>query len=134
MAVVSEQGLSFKEAERQILGVDHTEIGGEMARLWDFPDRLRLVIAHHHLDHSEAFADDLVLCVYLADLLVMMFGQNLWVDGLAYVGYPEVLRHLRLLERDLEKLLLKFGSRWDEAQVFFGLMGSQDGLQRAHRG
>lgn len=134
MEVVESQKTSFQQAEKAVLGIDHAQLGGEMARLWDFPDRLRLVIHLHHLDRPEAFADDMVLLIYLADILVLMFGQDLRADGLVYQGYPEVLRHFRLRERDLERILLKFGSAWQEAQVFFGLMGGEDGLQCPHRG
>jgi putative nucleotidyltransferase with HDIG domain len=132
MEVVDGRGVSFQAAEKEVLGIDHAQLGGEMARLWDFPDRLRMVINLHHLDKPEAYADDMVLLVYLADLLVMMFGQDLGADGLAYHGYPEVLRHFHMRERDLEKILLNFGSAWQEAQVIFGLMGNDDGLQCSH--
>ena len=134
MEVVDGRGVSFQAAEKEVLGIDHAQLGGEIARLWDFPDRLRLVINLHHLDKPEAFADDMVLLVYLADLLVLMFGQDLGADGLAYDGYPEVLRHFHMRERDLEKILLNFGSAWQEAQVIFGLMGNDDGLQCSHSG
>jgi len=134
MEVVEKQGVSFQAAEKIILGVDHAEMGGEMARMWDFPDRLRLAITYHHLDKPEAYTDDLILLVYLADILCLMFGQDLGVDGLAYTGYPEVLRHFHLRERNLQKVLLQFGSAWDEAQILFGLMGKKDGVQRANRG
>lgn len=133
MEVVEKQGVSFQAAEKIILGVDHAEMGGEMARMWDFPDRLRLAIAYHHLDKPEAYSDDLILIVYLADIMVLMFGQDLGMDGLAYTGYPEVLRHFHLKQRDLEKILLRFGSAWDEAQIFFGLMGKADGVQCTNR-
>ncbi len=133
MEFVVQRGVSFQVAEKEVLGVDHAEMGGEMARMWDFPDRLRLVISLHHLNKPEAFSDDLILLVYLADLLVLMFGQDLGADGLAYTGYPEVLQHFHLRERDLEKILMLFNSAWHEAQAFFGLMGNVDGLQCAHR-
>jgi len=133
MEVVEIQGEPFHKAEKIVLGIDHAEIGGEMARIWDFPDRLRLVIKHHHLGRPEAFGDDMVLLVYLADLLVLMFGQDLGRDGLAYTGYPEVLNHFDLKERDLEKFLLHFGTAWNDAQILFGLLGNAHGLQCAHR-
>lgn len=133
MEVVEQQGVSFQTAEKIILGVDHAEMGGEMARMWDFPDRLRLAITYHHLDKPEAYTDDLILLVYLADILVMMFGQDLGMDGLAYTGYPEVLRHFRLKDKNLQKVLLRFGSAWDEAQILFGLMGQKNGVQCANR-
>jgi putative nucleotidyltransferase with HDIG domain len=134
MEVVEEQGEPFHVAEKKVLGVDHAEMGGEMARIWDSPDRLRLVITHHHLGRPEAFGDDLVLLIYLADLMALMFGQDMGREGLAYAGYPEVLKHFGLRERDLEKIMLHFGSIWNDAQVFFGLMGNAHGLQCAHRG
>ncbi|MHB8068338.1 MAG: HDOD domain-containing protein [Desulfobaccales bacterium] len=134
MEVVEKQGVSFQAAEKIILGVDHAEMGGEMARMWDFPDRLRLAITYHHLDKPEAYTDDLILLVYLADILCLMFGQDLGSDGLAYTGYPEVLRHFHLREKNLQRVLLRFESAWDEAQVLFGLMGQKDGIQRANRG
>ncbi len=134
MEVVEKQGVSFQAAEKIILGVDHAEMGGEMARMWDFPDRLRLAITYHHIDKPEAYTDDLILLVYLADILCLMFGQDLGTDGLAYTGYPEVLRHFHLREKNLQRVLLQFGSAWEEAQVLFGLMGQQDGIQRVNRG
>ncbi|MEW6387520.1 MAG: HDOD domain-containing protein [Thermodesulfobacteriota bacterium] len=124
MTLVEEKGMSFQAAEKEILGMDHAEMGGEMARIWDFPDRLRLVITYHHLDRPEAYTDDLVLLVNLADLLVIMFGQDVGADGLAYPGYPEVLKHFHLRERDLQKVLMLFGSAWTDAQIFFGLGGA----------
>jgi putative nucleotidyltransferase with HDIG domain len=133
MSVVERQGTSFQQAEKTVLGVSHAEVGGEMARIWDFPDRLRLVIHYHHLDRREAFADDMVLLVYLADLLVLMFGQDLGREGLAYTGFPRVLQHFGLRERDLERLLLQFGSSLAEAQVLFGLVGEGNAVQCAHR-
>lgn len=132
MSVVEQQGTSFQQAEKAVLGVSHAEVGGEMARVWDFPDRLRLVIKLHHLDRPEAFGDDMVQLIYLADLLVMMFGRDLGREGLAYAGFPQVLRHFSLRERDLERLLMHFGSSWEEAKVFFGLMGNDHAVQCAH--
>jgi putative nucleotidyltransferase with HDIG domain len=132
MQVVKHKGVTFQDAEREVLGVDHSTMGGEMARIWDFPDRLRLVITHHHLDRPEGRSDDLVMLIYLADLLVLMFGRDLGADGLAYAGYPEVLRHFHLRERDLERILLMFSETWQEAQSLFGLVGSKDDLQCAH--
>ncbi len=36
------------QAERQVLGFDHAEVGGELARLWQLPASLRDPIEHHH--------------------------------------------------------------------------------------
>ena len=121
MGVVKEQGVSFQAAEKIILGIDHAEIGGEIARMWRFPDRLRLAIAYHHLDKPESYAEDLILLVYLADLLVLMFAQNLDPAGLVYTGNTKVLQHFNLQPSDLGNILIRFDDVWSEAQVFLGL-------------
>lgn len=120
--VMEQQGVSFLEAEKNILGIDHAELGGEMARMWRFPDRLRLAITYHHLNKPEAYADDLILLVYLADFLVLRFGQDQGLDAVADTCNPEVLRHFHLQPQDLEKAWSRFGRACDEAQVFFGLL------------
>jgi putative nucleotidyltransferase with HDIG domain len=123
--LVEQQGVALLEAEKTVFGINHAEIGGEMARMWNFPDRLRLVIAYHHLDKPQAYIDDLILLVYLADLLALMEDQDRGAEAPAFTGDPEVLSHFNLEPRDLEEILSQFGSARDEAQVFFGLMESR---------
>lgn len=36
------------EAERQVLGMDHGELGGHIARHWGLPERVAAAITHHH--------------------------------------------------------------------------------------
>ena len=36
------------EAERQVLGFDHAQVGRAFAQRWHFPSRLQDLIAHHH--------------------------------------------------------------------------------------
>jgi HD-like signal output (HDOD) protein len=40
--------LSRIEAERQVLGMDHGELGGYVARHWGLPERVAAAITHHH--------------------------------------------------------------------------------------
>jgi putative nucleotidyltransferase with HDIG domain len=74
--------LSLLEAELQLLGTTHAEIGLCMARKWNFPEAYCEVIGCHH-DPSEAKADR-VLCaiVNLADLFwsVRKLDYRGWVS------------------------------------------------------
>ncbi|MCF6336967.1 MAG: HDOD domain-containing protein [Gammaproteobacteria bacterium] len=40
--------LESQEAEREIIGFDHAEIGSELARNWSLPASLQVCIAYHH--------------------------------------------------------------------------------------
>jgi putative nucleotidyltransferase with HDIG domain len=45
-----EAGAPSMEAEREILGVDHAQIGGALAEHWRFPHTIRDAVAAHHAD------------------------------------------------------------------------------------
>jgi len=36
------------EVERELLGFDHAEVGGELMRVWNMPDTLQESVAYHH--------------------------------------------------------------------------------------
>ena len=43
-----EEEKNFSEAEKEILGIDHTQVGSKLARKWSFPESLIDIIRHHH--------------------------------------------------------------------------------------
>ena len=45
---VKEEGLSFFEAEQKLLPVDHAQIGGHLAKKWQFPVSLIDALTYHH--------------------------------------------------------------------------------------
>ena len=53
-------------AERDILGMDHAEVGGMLAATWHFPESLCQAVAEHHSPAS-ALADSLANVVHIAD-------------------------------------------------------------------
>jgi putative nucleotidyltransferase with HDIG domain len=60
-------------AERDILGLDHAEVGGLLAEAWRFPDSLHQAVADHHAPAS-ALADSLANVVHLADAFAHAMG------------------------------------------------------------
>lgn len=70
LALVEETGCEVFEAEEQLLGISHAEIGAYLLGLWGFPDLAVEAIAHHHrpcrIPHS---GFDSSAAVYVADLL-----------------------------------------------------------------
>jgi putative nucleotidyltransferase with HDIG domain len=83
----------FLSAEHELLGIDHCEIGAEMAKRWGLPDSLREAIHHHH---RPQLADEahrpLVYAVHLGDMIAMMCGLGTGADCMNYqldAAYPE---------------------------------------------
>ncbi|RFC34040.1 MAG: HDIG domain-containing protein [Candidatus Nitrotoga sp. SPKER] len=56
------------EAEQEILGFNHTQIGAALAVRWKFPAEIAVAIAHHH-NPMDIPANSLVDLVHMADVM-----------------------------------------------------------------
>jgi HD-like signal output (HDOD) protein/ActR/RegA family two-component response regulator len=66
----SERGCEDFEAEEELLGISHAEIGAYLLGLWGFPNLAVEAIAHHHHPTRIPHTDfDSSVAVYVADLL-----------------------------------------------------------------
>lgn len=61
------------QAERDVLGLDHAEVGGLLAETWRFPAALREALAEHHAPAS-AQAGSLADLIHVADALSHALG------------------------------------------------------------
>jgi HD-like signal output (HDOD) protein len=71
------ENIPARVAERQVLGIDHSAIGGYLATRWELPEALTSMIRYHHspkLDHYHAID---VATVHLANRLVKEQGISL---------------------------------------------------------
>jgi putative nucleotidyltransferase with HDIG domain len=71
-----EKGAELCEAERLKFGIDHTEAGMRLGKLWALPNNLINVIASHHQPEASTEDEELVTIVYLADLLMSKFQPH----------------------------------------------------------
>lgn len=71
LAQSKKQDRPIREAEREVFGTTHAEVGGYLLWLWGFPDLVTEVAAMHHMLPSEGTpAAKPVLAVHIADALV----------------------------------------------------------------
>jgi putative nucleotidyltransferase with HDIG domain len=105
---VNEGGCSFLEAEEEILGINHAQVGGWIASHWHFPAEIKEAIAYHHRPDLLVQEDKTtVWLVYLADQACLMLGLDGGADGLAHKGLEEVMGLFDFRAADLEKSLIE---------------------------
>lgn len=106
-AISQGQCASYLQAESQRLGLDHAQVGFELARYWQLPEMLQQAIRHHHHPAAAAAAHrPMVYAVHLGDMLAMMGGQGTGSDSLLYPldqGYTDFFE---LSNQDLACILL----------------------------
>jgi putative nucleotidyltransferase with HDIG domain len=126
MDLVSKRGYSFLEAEQEIIGTNHAELGGEIASLWSFPGEIRDAITYHHRPDLMKNGDDsLSWIIYLADQACMMMGIGGGADSLAYRGLKEVVNKFDLRQRDFEKSIVLLLKDLDKAKDLLDLVKNE---------
>lgn len=117
--LVENKGLSFIEAEKQCVGMDHAELGGIIAKRWNFSSHLIYMIENHHLSDPNARRDPSTSSIYLADMVAMMAGSCIGVDRLAYPVYEEIFRDYFLAKEELKSFMLSYEGYLSKAEHLF---------------
>lgn len=78
-ALVDERGCLQVDAEREVLGVAHPEVGLWLLRKWGLPPRLVAPIGFHHACHPTREFADRIAVVHLGDILCR-------AKGIGYAG------------------------------------------------
>ncbi|MBI2949758.1 MAG: HDOD domain-containing protein [Verrucomicrobia bacterium] len=66
--LIDRQQITMREAEHQVLGFDHSHIGGWLAEKWNFPEHLCLGIRMHHAPLLARQHRQLIWLVHAADV------------------------------------------------------------------
>jgi putative nucleotidyltransferase with HDIG domain len=109
--LVSQQGLLVSEAEQQVLGFTHADVGAWLLQRWNLHPRLIDPVAHHHrfdVRHDHA---DRTAIVHVADILARARGigdpgdaKLPALDDAAWHAAKLEISHVRAALDDLERL------------------------------
>jgi putative nucleotidyltransferase with HDIG domain len=121
--LVSTRGISFLEAEEEVIGISHADLGGKIATQWNFPADMRDAIMYHHRpDLMPNGGSDNAWLVYLADQACIMMGIGLGNDGLAYKGLSEAIVKFKLRQRDFEECIMIMLNDLGRAKELLGIV------------
>ena len=116
--MVAEKGLSFVEAENEILGMDHSALGGVIAKEWHFSPHMIYMIENHHLNNPASRSDPATATLYLADMVAMMVDTGIGVDRLAYHVYKDVFDDFFADQQQVKDMLLTYKKFQREIREF----------------
>ncbi len=97
-------GMTPIEAETQLLGFSHTEMGYEACVAWGIPEALRTAIRFHH-NPSESGDRLLAYAVAFGDVLAGMSGVGTSAEGLVYPMETETMARLGATDEDILSVL-----------------------------
>jgi HD-like signal output (HDOD) protein len=118
---VKTQNITFIEAERQVLGFDHGQVGAMVAKKWLFPIPLQCIIKYCHrpLEANGCFLEASV--VHMADALCRKMEIGLGVDDSSYPEDDRIVRSVGLQKTQIQGVVDGFGNKIDRINVLFGI-------------
>ena len=72
MNIEDYDGTNLQACEYKIFGFDHTQVGNELAKTWNFPNILQQCIHHHHLPNNATESIAEVCSIHIANSIATL--------------------------------------------------------------
>jgi putative nucleotidyltransferase with HDIG domain len=105
LALIKNRDFSMIEAERELLGTDHAEVGAWLAKSWHLPDKLIEPIARHHDVGASLSHRTRTAVVHFADILIKASGFGFGGDDFVPRIQPLAWDQLAMTESILEEIV-----------------------------
>ncbi len=115
---VCNEGISFNEAERQILGFTHNRLGASVLKKWNFPDVLVHVVEEHNDLEKARNGDRLSLLVYCANRLALASGYGVGGSTEKDLFPDEMIADLKIAKADIEDIRNRVDRIMEEEDSF----------------
>ncbi|MBN1567233.1 MAG: HDOD domain-containing protein [Acidobacteria bacterium] len=106
--MIYQDGMDLLTAEKSILGITHTEVGGRLAELWALPPYLLDTIAYHSRPENARCDKILTYTIYLANLLNVRFCVGSALESIGVEDLSACLSHLGINMTRLNRLISQF--------------------------
>lgn len=118
LKMTTEKEIPMHEAERELTGTDHAEVGGWLAKNWFLPEKLAVPIACHHDVESTVAHQAKTAVVHLADILVKAGGFGFSGDECVPLIQPTAWKRLGMTEALLAEIVDELEEKLIDAKNF----------------
>lgn len=115
------KNMSFEDLENKLFGINHADLGAEIARRWRLADPIIAAIQFHHSPHLAGEHSLIASAVHVADSAMMMMGVGIGIDGLQYQLNEFALAKLNFDQQKMDALITKISEYVNEAEIFIGI-------------
>lgn len=121
---ISANDISFDQAEKAVIGIDHAELGALATEKWNFNPIMVDIIRHHHNPDKATMDRTAVGIAHLADCICMMIGKGVGGDGLAYKYDADAMAALDVTASELQLAIAYY---WDKIKEIEELVSLSEG-------
>lgn len=118
-ATANKVNISFYEAEKNEMSIDHADIGGYLAKRWQLPAGLVDTIQYHHSMSDGAANHKLLTVVHTANIIVNSFVNDFDAKPVPPSFHPEALNLLNHQIETIENWFPQMSEDIESACDFF---------------
>ncbi len=113
------ENISFYEAEKKEISIDHGRIGAYLATNWELPESFIDVIRWHHDVRNDSESKKMILIIYLSDIIVNSYNAD--PDGNIDLSamHPAALKFLKKQLGDVDNWFAEIGNDIQSSYQFF---------------
>ena len=105
LVLAHERHISFEQAEQQVLGINHAELGTILLEKWGIPTPIVNVV-RYRLHPDDCPEPDLALdLVHVGDVIAKMTGIGMGIDGMQYTPSEAVFTRLGIAPANMENVM-----------------------------
>lgn len=116
--------ISFEQAEREILGIDHAEVGALLLENWKLPSDIVECTRWHHRPDQAPNSQTMIDLVHIGSELCTLCGIGIGRDGLNYRPCSSVVERLQISNAVMEKACLEIVNRLNDLRAVFNIKKS----------
>ncbi|MGE4536758.1 MAG: HDOD domain-containing protein [Desulfovibrio sp.] len=106
LALAHERQISFEQAEEEVLGINHAELGAVLLERWSIPIPIVNVV-RYRLRPDDCPEPDLALdLVHVGDVIAKMTGIGMGIDGMQYTPSESVFARLDVTPIQMENVMV----------------------------
>jgi len=120
--LVKKKGILIKDAEQEVLGIDHAVVGGIVADKWNLPPALIKTIKYHHNPPLSHDSIRMVSIVHLADVFCRAIDMGNGGDRKIPCINEESWKLLSLNKQKIKRLFLEMGQEIKNAEAFLAFV------------
>ena len=113
------ENISFYEAEKKEISIDHAIIGAHLATNWELPESFIDVIRWHHDVRNDSESKKMILIIYLSDIIVNSYNADPDGNIDLSVMHPAASKFLKKQLGDVDRWFAEIENDIQSSYEFF---------------
>ncbi len=120
--LIQEKNISILAAEKEVLGVDHCQIGEWLCDKWNFPRQIQESVAYHHSPELATINRKIVTIVHLGNAISRSEGLGFSGDSQPVYINPVYLKFVNINKEELTDIKAEIHEEFEKSAIFLELL------------